>query len=41
MKARSYDENFFAVQYRKEIVEEIMKYWDKLILSISAIEPNR
>lgn len=28
---KQYNEKYFAVQYRKEIVDEIIKYWDKPI----------
>ena len=35
---KDYNERFFGVQYRKKIIKEIRKYWDKQIQGIYQVE---
>lgn len=37
-KVRTFDENFFAVQYRRKIVQEVEKYWNEPIKRLYQVE---
>ena len=38
LNMKQYNENYFGVQYRKKIINQIEKYWDKPIQGIYQVE---